>query len=64
LLPVDPHLGPEWHGTIEAPRVKWTCVLCGRRNDTKVPQPIPNRFRVFCQGCRRSDVLQRVPDPA
>jgi len=54
---------PEVHGAIVAPRVKWTCGGCKKRNDSALQPPLGVE-RVVCKFCRRMTKITIPPQPA
>lgn len=44
----------ELHGTADKPRLKWTCPLCHKRNDTYLQPPLRPTQILCCKFCKHS----------
>ncbi|HEY2517086.1 MAG TPA: hypothetical protein VGI39_39710 [Polyangiaceae bacterium] len=47
----------ELHGSEVAPRAKWSCGACRKRNDTRLRVPLADVEPVVCKFCHRTSKL-------
>lgn len=56
--PVRP---PELEGTIVEPRLRWSCLRCGKRNMSDLQPPLAPSERVACHFCHSLSVFHFKP---
>ncbi len=59
--PVELRTGVEVYGHRFSPRIKWSCISCGKRNDHKVLLPISPKEVRHCVHCKRPTMFQAEP---
>lgn len=49
--------GDRVYGPKHAPRVKWKCTSCKKRNDHAVMLPVSDKNVFVCRSCKRATIL-------